>query len=515
MTIPTTPTAVASVSDGDTDDNNNTFDELDGAVSSSTVKIGSDTYALVASRDDDGIQIINMTNPTTPTAVASISDDDTDGDNNAFDELDGASAITTVKIGSDTYALVASSVDDGIQIINITTPAAPTAVDSITDGDTDGDNNAFDELDGASAITTVKIGSDTYALVASSVDDGIQIINMTTPAAPTAVDSITDGDTDGDNNAFDELDGASAITTVKIGKSTYALVASRDDDGIQIINMTIPTTPTAVASVSNGDTDANDNTFDTLDGASDITTTTIGPFTYALVASSDDDAIQIINISNPAAPTAVASSITDGATFDTLGGANAITTVQIDLSIYAIAAGNSDDGIQIIRIAEDQPKLNPESTEVFVRPIAVSSVTDNVDGFDELDGAGAITTVQIDDSTYALVTSILDHGVQIIDITNPKSPSSTFSIMDDTDDFQLFGSFDITTVKTDTSTYALVTSFTDGGVQIIDITDPTMPTAVTFIADGAEGYDVLDGNSQYYYCHNWHIHIRPSCSFNR
>ena len=90
-----------------------------------------------------------------------------------------------------------------------------------------------------------------------------------------------------------------------------------------------------------------------------------------------DDGVQIINITNPAASTAT-SSITDGSTFDELSGASEITIVQIGSSVYALVASFSDDGVQIIRIAEDQPE--PVATPA--NPIAVSSISDG-------DGDGA------------------------------------------------------------------------------------------------------------------------------
>ncbi len=52
-------------------------------------------YALVASNDDHGVQIMDITNPAVPIAVASVRDE-VDG----FDELRGANDITTVQIGS-------------------------------------------------------------------------------------------------------------------------------------------------------------------------------------------------------------------------------------------------------------------------------------------------------------------------------------------------------------------------------------------------------------------------------
>ncbi len=395
LATPANPIAVSSITDG------NIFDTLDGAIGITTVKIGQSTYALVASNEDDGIQIINMTNPVMPTAVSSI----TDGVG-GFDTLDGASSIITIQIGQSIYALVTASLDDGVQIIDITNPAVPTAVSSITDGTGVG---AYDTLDGARSITTVQIGQSIYALVAAFVDNGVQIIDITNPAVPTAVSSITDGDT------FDELNGAHGITTIQIDSSIYALVASSLDDGVQIIDITNPAMPTAVSSVidyiDDGSISDADDIFDELDGARSITTIQIDSSIYALVAAGSDDGVQIIDISDPAMPTAV-SSITDGGTFDELGEARSITTIQIDSSIYALVAAGSDDGVQIIDISD--PAM----------PTAVSSITDG-GTFDELEGSIGITTVQIDSSIYALVASSLDDGVQIIRIADSQSEPET------------------------------------------------------------------------------------------
>ena len=171
----------------------------------------------------------------TPTAAV------TDGQGE-FTELDGAWGITTVVIGESTYALVVGYYDDGVQIINITDPENPTATAVAQDG-----QGGFTALAGPRGITTVVIDNTTYALVASRNDDGVQIINITDPENPTATAAVTDG-----QGGFTELDGAWSITTVVIGESTYALVASFDDDGVQIINITDPENPTATAAVTDG-----------------------------------------------------------------------------------------------------------------------------------------------------------------------------------------------------------------------------------------------------------------------
>ena len=170
----------------------------------------------------------------------------------------------TTTIGGSTYALVASYLDNGVKIINITDPYNPINASSITNG------TSYPTLGGAISITTTTIGGSTYALVASSNDDGVQIINITDPYNPTNASSITNG------TRYPTLGGANSITTTTIGGSTYALVAAYHDAGIQIINITDPYNPTNASSITDG------TRYPTLNGSASITTTTIGGSTYAL-----------------------------------------------------------------------------------------------------------------------------------------------------------------------------------------------------------------------------------------
>ena len=351
ITNPAMPTHTSTITNG-----TNGFDRL-SAPKITTVQIGSDIYALVASQQDHGVQIINITDPENPMAVTSITDGDTDDDGGTFDTLDRPRDITTVKIGSVTYALVADSADNGVQIIDVSDPTTPTAVTSITDGDTDSDGGTFDKLRGAIDITTVQIGSATYALVVSNRNEDVQIINITNPAAPIATSSVTG---DGTSVLYDVIRG---ISTVKIGDETYAIVLSRLHNSVQIINITNPATPTAVSSITDGDSDGDGGTFKFSNLRSIATTDTIGSDTYALVTSLDNG-VQIVNITNPAMPTAV-TSITNGDDdgngniFDALDSAVYITTVKINDSTYALATSNRDDSIQIIGLSHSETTVSP------------------------------------------------------------------------------------------------------------------------------------------------------------
>eukprot|EP00320_Phaeocystis_rex_P012256 CAMPEP_0119058106 /NCGR_PEP_ID=MMETSP1178-20130426/2479_1 /TAXON_ID=33656 /ORGANISM="unid sp, Strain CCMP2000" /LENGTH=60 /DNA_ID=CAMNT_0007039003 /DNA_START=24 /DNA_END=202 /DNA_ORIENTATION=- len=57
-------------------------------------------------------------------------------------------------------------------------------------------------------------------------------------------------------------------------------------------------------------------------------------------------------------------------------------------------------------------------------------MADDVDGFDVLDGAEGVATFVIGPSTYAIVASFDDNGVQLIDVSDPNSPVAVGSATD-------------------------------------------------------------------------------------
>ena len=373
-----------TMQDGGRDAAGGTFTKMDRPSGLATVQIGGLYYALVSTVYDDGVQIIDITDPASPVAVAAIAD----GTN--YPNLAGGYTITTVQMGNLYYALVASQVDNGIQIINITDPASPSPVAALNDGAT------YTELQGAYSITTTQIGDAYYALVAGRSDDGIQIIDITDPASPSPVTALHR------SQAYPALRLPTSVTTVQIGDLHYALTTSKRINAVQIIDITDPARPSPVAVLTDS------RAYPELKGAYSITTTQIGDSYYALVAAYNDNGVQIINITDPARPSPVAA-LTDSRAYPELKGAASITTTQIGSSHYALVASIYDDGVQIINITDP------------ARPSPVAALTDG-QTYPELEGARTVITTQVGDSHYALVAGVADNGVQMIDITDPVHP---------------------------------------------------------------------------------------------
>ena len=184
-----------------------------------TFQIDTATYAGLSS--DSGLFIINITDINSPSLVSTVFNGSLSGDASSF----VVPHTTFVSIDGSTYALSAHS--SGVLITNVNNPASPSFVAYVTDG-----QDGFTRLNSVQSIATTTIGSSTYALAASYFDHGVQIIDITNPYAPTPVSAVTNGQ---DN--FTTLAFALSIATTTI---MYALVASSGNHGVQIIDITNP-----------------------------------------------------------------------------------------------------------------------------------------------------------------------------------------------------------------------------------------------------------------------------------
>ena len=428
-------TAADSISDGDGGI------KLEAARGIAIFKSDGHLYAAVTAFDDDLVQILNITNPANITAVSSIADDGTNTDDL---ELNGAAGIAIFKSDDHIYAAVTATLDDGVQILNITNPANVTAAGSITDDGTDD----F-ELDGAAGIAIFKSDGHTYAAVAAYTDNGVQILNITNPANVTAAGKITD-------RGSRILDGAQGITIFKSDGNTYAAVAVQFEKGVQILNITNPASITAAGNIP--------NSFSVeLDGAWGITTFESGGHTYAAVTGYNDDGVQILNITKPNSITAV-DNIRDTPSLE-LNGPRGITTFNVGGHPYvAVAAGDRNgDGVQILDVS------NPLNVTAVVSISNSNSL--------ELDNALGITTFRSGGYTYIAVAAYEDNGVQIIKIDGTDSDDIT--ALDNTPPVLLLTGSSSVTIEVDDS-------YSDDGADCNDTVDGNITPTLTGTVNTAQ-----------------------------
>ena len=311
-------TAVDNITDGGTR-------ELGGPFGITTFESGSNIYAAVASYTDDGVQILNITNPSNITAAGSI-----DGVGLV---LDGAWSITTFVSDTRTYAAVTAFEGNGVQILDVTNPPSITAAGNITYSE-----NTDLVLRGAAGITTFESDGRIYAAVTAFTDNGVQILDVTNPSNIIAAGNITNSD-----NTSLVLGGARDITTFVSGDHTYAAVAATSEHSVQILNVTDPSNITAADSI----TDTGQQPL-TLLFPTGITTFVSGVHTYAAVASNGDYGVQILNVTDPSNITPAGSITNDGSL--ELASARDITTFDSGDHTYVAVTGSDDNGVQILDV---------------------------------------------------------------------------------------------------------------------------------------------------------------------
>jgi len=357
--------------------------ELDGIREIALFTKGSSTYVIVVATEDDGFEIIDISNPSSPSSIGTCNDDSTCG----ATKLNGATNVAIATINDTTYAVTVSFGDSAISIFDISTPSSPTQEDEITD-------SSEVKLSEPYGLALAEFGGKTYAVVASNGNNGISVIDISTPSSMTYKGHIIDDSTR-------ELNGPVSVAIATINDTTYAVVTAGGDHGIAIIDIsTDPTSPSYVGEME-------DNADKELNSPNGVAITTIDGLTYAVVVGKDDG-IAIIDISTPASPVYV-SEIEDDADKELEYGRD-VEVATINGHTYAFVAAVDDNALAIIDIS------NPSS------PVYVNELEDGTDtgvctaanGERCLDGAKGVVITELFGDTYAVVTGHDDDGIEII-----------------------------------------------------------------------------------------------------
>ena len=468
---------------------------------SDVVEVDGHHYALLGSTGSDlkGLTIINITDPASLSYVANVT---TRPDGKA---LNGGRDVTSAQVDGRHYALLLTLLD--ITIIDITDPANPSTVaileanaptsfnafpqlgrDTVTTGGrhyvpvtelnnawfsmldiTDpanpvfgraGGPPGFDELDNPNDIDVIEIGGIHYALVAAIKDDGVQIINMSDPSYPVPVAGLTDGE-----DGFDVLGFSSSIAAAKIGEGYYALVAATEDNGIQIIDITDPANPSPKSAVTNATAG-----FGAMEDPAHIEVTKIGSAHYALV-SDYSSVFHVINVTDPGSPAYVAglTDDEDGLNLDT---PEDFALANIDGTTYAMVIVLNDSILQMIDLSDP------------ANPVAAGFAGSDADGFGI--PFEDVASAEIGGRHYALTASAYSEDIQIIDVTNPDILYPTATFTESLDAPQA-----VEVMESRGAHYALVVGILDNGagyLAVINVTDPTRPSLVANVTGGKDGF---------------------------
>ena len=169
ITIPASPETVSILTDTD-------YPHLDRIFRAVPIHIGGYTYAITTSNGANGIEIIDITNPSSPTSTASISGNSS---------MEFGFGINTIHLDGESFLLASLHKSHGVSIINITDPNSPHTLINVFDG------SEYNVLRGADGITSVEINDSPYVLVASrGGDGGVQIMQLDHPATTTPLPNL-------------------------------------------------------------------------------------------------------------------------------------------------------------------------------------------------------------------------------------------------------------------------------------------------------------------------------------
>ena len=237
------------------------FLEIEGARSVTTAAVGGITYLFVAGQDDNGVSVFSVGNDGGLNNVTNVSDDDSL-------ELDVASSVTTAAVGSTTYLFVAGQNDRGMSVFSVAADGSLSNVENVT-------------LSRPTSVTTAEVGGTTYLFVSTS-PDCIEVFSVASDGGLSPVGSVEDG-------GSLQIDAPVSVTTAEVGGTTYLFVAGRDDNGVSVFSVGNNGRLSNVANVS-------DDSSLELNGASFVTTVKVGGATYLFVSGNDDNGFSMFSV---------------------------------------------------------------------------------------------------------------------------------------------------------------------------------------------------------------------------
>ena len=462
------------------------------------------TFAVVVSQVENTVTVIDLGVPTDIQGGQVLTDNT---------ELNGAHAIATYTNTNGTFAVVANEDDDSVSVINLRDPTVKINQMSNYAADGVGDSYGRAVLDGAYDVaiflneTNGRVGE--MAIVASNIDDGVQILNLravngtkagTNPEiwslGPgtslseiylghnlTATGFIGDGCATCEKPGFRlPLDGASGVAVwydytgpmvstfpdgTSTGKDAYAIVTAATDDAFQILQLTDPmnqssatfgdqrglmgltppfNTSTTISPYSNATDGVGDGGYNLLDGAMDVAIfnqTNATP--YAIIVSNEDDAMIVIDLKDPTFSTGgvsaaqVFNATSADAGFGALDGANGVDTFMYEGHPYAVITSNGTSATGGFLLVDMYIPTNPLPVVDSIIDGTLDEATGNT--FDELLGAREVSTFYVAPYHYAIVVNGESDGVtkeicgsQVACATGETNDDSGIQIIRLTDD---------------------------------------------------------------------------------
>ena len=285
------------------------------------------------------------------------------------------------------FAVASSPAADAVYVVNVTDPDAMRTVGVARDGE-----RGF-ALAAPAGVATFEASGGRYALVADYSGDAIHIANITDPRRPEAVSTIPGG-----RGGLEALDGPWRVEVFAANGGVYAMVVSRANPSVLVLDVTDPVRPEAV-SPPHGNVAGMDLVY-----PSDGAVFAAGSRTYALIADSGADAVHVIDLTDPARPAAVEGALRwSEATI----GPRAVEAFEAGGRTYALVATSS--AVSVSDVTD---------------PAAASAVYEApLGGGDPDAGAAAAAVYRDGDLQYAVLAS-RGGALHALNVTDPVGPAA-------------------------------------------------------------------------------------------
>ncbi len=334
-------------------------------------------YAYLPSFGDDGLTIIDISDRTNPRQVGFVSDSESGG---TATTLDGAFGVKVVG----NYAYVTALLDNGLSIIDISNPSAPVEVGYLNDSVTLAGIYGLDVSGG-------------YAYLCAGGTEGLVILDVSDPTDPFITGFVNDSEAGGTASMLE------SPWDVEV-RGKYAYVTAWDDNALSIIDVSDPTNPVEIGAINDSFTGGTATAIRNPSGVA-----VAGR--YAYVTSDADNAVAVIDVSDPANPVEVAniSDTESGGTATVLDGPTGLFLA----GDFLYVAAYDDSGLSVIDISDP------------TAPVEVATI---VDGGEATSIEGIYSPFV--SGRYAYVPAAIDEDFTIIDLQGYKGHAATIGNLD-------------------------------------------------------------------------------------
>ena len=318
-------------------------------------------------------------------------------------------------------------------------------------------------LRSARGVSFGVIGGVEHAFVAGFDDDAFVVVDVSTPSGPTLTATLRG------SGSPNYLNGPWATDFCVIGGVEHVLVASQSDNSFVVVDVSTPSSPTVVGTLRGSGSP------NYLNQPKGVAFGFIGGVEHAVVSGNMDNALVVVDISTPSSPT-LTDTLRGSGSPNYLAWNNGVGFGVIGGVEHAFVVGYNDDSLVVVDVS------TPSN-------VTLAGTLRGPGAPNYLDAPYDVAFGVVGGVEHAFVVSGSDSALTVVDVSTPSSPTLAgvfrgpgapkYMSMPTTVEFGLVGGVE----------HALVTSWGDDGVVLVDVSTPSNPTLAGVLeGEGAPEY---------------------------